>query len=150
MTPSPRFRSLRTQFLSGTVLVIALVMAAVFVVVDHRQQAAIVGELQRRGEAVARSLATTSQAPLLLYNFIALEQNAVRVASEADVLYAIVLDADGVVAAHSRHPEKAGTVLTGPVDRRAGEAETILVQETTVDDEAIYDVAVPVVVDRIR
>jgi two-component system sensor histidine kinase AtoS len=149
--PRARFRSLRTQFLSGTVLVIVLVMAAVFVVVDHRQQAAIVGELQRRGEALARGLAATSQAPLLLYNFTALEQNVVRTASEADVLYAIILDADGVVAAHSRHPEEVGAVLAGAVARRALETGPILVQETRgVDDEAIYDVAVPVLVERTR
>lgn len=149
MRPPP-FRSLRTQFLSGTVLVIALLMAAVFAVVDHRQQAAIVGELQRRGEALARSLAATSQGPLLLYNFVVLEQNAVRAASEADVLYAIVLDADGLVAAHSGHPEAVGTVLTGSVDRRARETGTILIQETAVDDEAVYDIAVPVMVERTR
>lgn len=146
----PRFQSLRTQFLCGTVLVIALVMAAVFVMVDHRQQAAIVGELQRRGEVLARGLATASQAPLLLYDFTALEQNAVRVASEADVLYAIVLDAEGLVAAHSRHPELVGAVLTGPVDQRARETGAMLVQETTVEAEAIYDVAVPIVVQRTR
>ena len=66
---------------------------------------------------LARDLAAISQAPLLLYNFTALEQNVARVAAEADVLYAIVLDAEGRVAAHSRRPERVGLVLPGEVDR---------------------------------
>ncbi|MBI2492921.1 MAG: PAS domain-containing protein [Candidatus Rokubacteria bacterium] len=104
-------RSLHAKFLGGTLLVLALVMAAVLVVVEQRQRAAIVGELQRRGEVLARNLAAMSYGPLLLYNFTALEQNVARVGAEADVVYAIVLDADGKIAAHSRRPERVGEAL---------------------------------------
>ena len=113
-----RLKSLRAKFLGGTLLVIALVMAAVLVVVDHRQRAAIIEEVQRRGEVIARNLAAISYGPLLLYNYTALEQNVARVAGEADVVYALVLDADGRVAAHSRDPERVGAVLEGLVHRR--------------------------------
>ena len=106
-----KLRSLRTKLLLGTLLVIAFVMTAVMVVVDHRQRAAIIAEVQRRGEVIARNLAAISYGPLLLYNYTALEQNVARVAGEADVVYALVLDADGRVAAHSSHPERVGAVL---------------------------------------
>lgn len=145
------FGSLRARLLGGTVLVTVLVMAAVFIVVDHAQQAAIVGEVHRRGEALARGLAASSQGPLLLYNFTALEQNVVRVTSETDVRYAIVHDHEGNVAAHSAHPEYVGRRLDTEVDRGAVEASATLVQETvTADGEGVYDFAVPVVVDRRR
>src|SRR5439155_1027139 len=111
--PAMRPGSLRAKLLLGTFLVIALVMTGVFVVVEHRQSAAIVIEVQRRGEVLARSLAAISHAPILLYNFTALEQNVVRVAEEPDVVYAFILDADGTVAAHSRHPERVGLSLKG-------------------------------------
>ncbi len=143
-----RLESLRSKFLWGTLLVIAFVMTAVMVVVEHRQRAAIIEEVQRRGEVVARNLAAISYGPLLLYNYTALEQNVARVVGEADIVYAFVLDADGRVAAHSSHPERVGAVLEGPVHGQAARASELLVQETvTSRGEAIYDFAVPVQVE---
>ena len=115
-------RSLRAKLLLGTFLVIVLVMAAVVVVVEHTLRVAIIDEVQRRGEALARNLAAISHSPLLLYNFTALEQNVVRATAEHDVVYAVVLDADGKVAAHSRYPERVGLLLRGAVPERAASA----------------------------
>jgi PAS domain S-box-containing protein len=124
-------------------------MVTVIVVVDHRQRVAIIGEVHRRGEVLARNLAAISYGPLLLYNFTALEQNVARVGAEADVRYAIVLDADGRVAAHSRYPARVGVPLPGPVSAQAARTEVLLVQEAADGDSgrAIYDFAVPVHVD---
>jgi len=142
-----RARSLRTRLLWGTLLIIAVVMAAVMVVVEHRQRTAIVDEVQRRGEVLARGLAASAQAPLLLYNFTALEQNVAQAAAEDDVPYAIVLDPDGRVAAHSERPERVGLLLHSAMDRRAAEATGPLVQEATIETgEGIYDFAVPIIV----
>src|SRR2546425_6975123 len=119
-------------------------MTAVMVVVEHRQRAAIIEEVQRRGEVIARNLAAISYGPLLLYNYTALEQNVARVAGEADVVYALVLDADGKVAAHSSHPERVGAVLEGPAHRRAAPAGGAPGPETgAARGGAIYDLAPP-------
>ncbi len=140
--------SLRAKFLWGTVSVIALVMATVIAVVDYHQRRAIVDEVERRGEVLARSLAASSHTPLLLYNFTALEQNVARVAAEGDVIYAIVIDAEGKVAAHSQHPERVGLTLPDEVDRRAAAAIEPLTQERRRRSGAsIYDFSVPVIVD---
>lgn len=146
---APVRHSLRARFLAGTVLVIVLVMVTVIVVVDHRQRVAIIGEVHRRGEVLARNLAAISYGPLLLYNFTALEQNVARVGAEADVRYAIVLDADGRVAAHSRHPARVGVPLPGPVSAQAARTDALLIQDAADGDSgrAIYDFAVPVHVD---
>ncbi len=147
-----RFVSLQAKFLWGTVLVLALVMVALMVIAEHRQRAAIIAEVQERGTVLARSLAAISTGPLLLYNFTALEQNVARVAKEADVKYAIVLDLEGKVAAHSRHPELVGSILKDPVSERAALAEAPLVQEAVLEGsrESLYDFAVPVQVERQR
>ena len=128
-------------------LVFVPVMSAVILVVEHRQRSAIVHEVHRRGEVLARTLGAASQGPLLLYNFTALEQNVARVAREADVSYAIVLDADGRIAAHSRHPDRVGSLLTG---RDAG--DTPLVRERRKSDtgEALFEFTVPIMVERRR
>src|SRR3989475_8186653 len=119
-------------------------MTAVMVVVEHRQRAAIIEEVQRRGEVIARNLAAISYGPLLLYNYTVLEQNVARVAGEADVIYALVLDSDGRVAAHSSHPERVGAVLEGPAHRRAGPAGGAPRPETgTARGGGSYDLAPP-------
>jgi len=134
------------------ILVLLIVMAAVFVVVEHGQRSTIIAEVQRRGESITRNLAALSSGPLLLYNFTALEQNVVRVAAETDVVYATILDAEGKVAVHSRHPELVGTKPDSLVDRQAAETNSFQVQETTLADtgEAIYDFAVPVTMEKQR
>jgi two-component system nitrogen regulation sensor histidine kinase GlnL len=142
-----RPRSLQTKLLWGTVLVICLVMAAVIVVVEYRQRIAVIEEARRRGEVLTRDLAAVSQAPLLLYHFTALEQHAARLATEEDVRYAIILDAEGRVAAHSSRPEHVGLVLPGEVDRRAVATLDPLVQEArTETGEVVDDFAVAVLV----
>ncbi|OLC34559.1 MAG: hypothetical protein AUH81_12200 [Candidatus Rokubacteria bacterium 13_1_40CM_4_69_5] len=142
------FRSLRAKLLWGTVMVIVLVMAAVVVVVERRQRETIIEEFERRGEVLVRNLAAISYGPLLLYNFTALEQNVARVAAEADVVYAVVLDAEGKVAAHSRRPERVGASPEGLVQERAAQTNAPLIQDTVAggSGEALYDFAVPVLV----
>jgi len=112
-------RSLQARFLWATVLVIFVLMTAVIVIVEHRQRAGIIGEVERRGEVLTRNLAALSHAPLLLYNCTALEQNVARVGSEEDVRYAIILDAESRVAAHSVRPDRVGAMLDDVVSRRA-------------------------------
>lgn len=147
--PRFAFHSLQARLLCLTGLGLVGIMCAVIVVVDHRQRETIIAEVERRGQVIAASLAATSYGPLLLYNFTALEQNVARVSAETDIVYAMVLDAEGKVAAHSAHPERVGFRLEGPVHERAAGAESLLIQHTVFEDtgEPTYDFAVPVAVD---
>src|SRR5206468_12033633 len=101
-------RSLRAKLLLGTFLVIVLVMTAVIVVVEHRQRAAIIGEVQRRGEVLARNLAAISYTPLLLYNFTALGQKFVRVPPDLAAVTAVVLAAVARWGRPGRYPDRVG------------------------------------------
>jgi len=143
-----RLGSLQARFLVGSVLIFLVVMAGVIAVVEYRQRAAIIEEVLRRGEVITRDLAAVSSPALLLYSFTDLEQHVDRVRANADVVYAIILDAEGKVAAHSRRPDLVGQVLSSPVDRRAMAADVLLVQETVRQNrpEGMYDFAVPVLV----
>jgi sensor histidine kinase regulating citrate/malate metabolism len=100
-----RWLSLQTQLTAATVLVIALTMAVLIAIVEQRQRAAIINEVQRRGEALAKNLAAISSGPLVLRNFAALQQTVTRMARDTDVEYAIILDAEGNVAASSEGSE---------------------------------------------
>src|SRR5262249_62049281 len=99
--PSFPARSLHLKLLWGTTLVICVVMGAVLLVVEHRQRAAVIDEAHRRGEIPARDLAAVSQAPLLLYNFPALEQNVAPFAAGADAHSRTIRAAEGRAAARA-------------------------------------------------
>jgi two-component system sensor histidine kinase AtoS len=147
MPAALRPRSLQARLLWGTVPVIFLVMVSVLAVVEQRQRTAIVDETERRGQVLAKDLAAISQSHLLLYNFTALEQNVARLASEQDVVYALILDADGRLVADSGRPERIGQILTGAVDRRAADVTEPLMQDTTTrSGRPLYDFAAPILV----
>jgi len=142
-----RPRSLQARLLWGTVPVIFLVMVSVLIVVEQRQRTAVIDETERRGQVLAKDLAAISQSHLLLYNFTALEQNVARLAAEQDVVYALILDADGRLVADSGRPERIGQILTNAVDRRAAETAEPLMQDTTTrSGRALYDFAAPIIV----
>jgi PAS domain S-box-containing protein len=146
-----RFVSLQTKFLVGTLLVVAAVMSALVLIAEHRQREAIIREVQKRGDALARDLAAISTGPLVLYSYTQLEQNVTRLTTETDVAYAMILDRDGRVAAHSHRPEIVGTLLTGPVLDRILSTEGALAQEIPGSDRGdLYDFAVPIRVDAER
>ena len=143
-----RLGSLQARFLLGSVLIFLVVMTGVLAVVEYGQRAAIIEEVLRRGEVITRDLAAISSPSLLLYSFTDLEQNVDRVRANADVVYAIIVDAEGKVAAHSGRPELVGRVLSAPLDRRAVATDVLLVQETLRQSrhDGVYDFAVPVLV----
>jgi PAS domain S-box-containing protein len=143
----PVFVSLRTKLLIGTILIVAALMAAVTVVVEHRQRTTIIEEVHRRGTALAEGLAGVSAGALLLYNFTALEQNVVRFDRETDVTYATILDRLGQVVAHSRTPSAVGSTPSDPVSLRAIADAPVLQETVGPDGEAIYDLSVPIQVE---
>jgi PAS domain S-box-containing protein len=122
-------------------------MAAVTVVVEHRQRTTIIEEVHRRGTALAEGLAAVSAGALLLYNYTALEQNAVRFDREADVAYVVILDRLGQVVAHSRAPGSMGETLSDAVSLRALAAAPVLQETSGPYGEALYDIAVPILVE---
>jgi PAS domain S-box-containing protein len=152
--PSPRpgtgrrFLSLRTKLLAGTLLVVAAVMSALVTIVELHLREAIIREVRQRGMVLARDLGAVSTGPLVLYHYTQLEQHVARLGDEADVVYAMILDRDGRVAAHNQRPEMIGTVLSDAMLERILSTEAPLAQElVTPKGEALYDFAVPMSVD---
>jgi two-component system sensor histidine kinase AtoS len=140
--------SIHTKLVLGTVLVVAVLMAAVTGVVERRQRRAIVGHAERQGTVLAENLVAISTGPLLLYHYTALEQNVARLVAEFDdVTYAIIHDREGTVAAHGGEPGVVEAVTRDPVAARAlGEAPAV--QEVQVPGgRVLLDVAAPILVE---
>jgi PAS domain S-box-containing protein len=143
--PWLHWMSLQARLTTGAVFVIALTMAVLIGIVEQRQRAAILNEVQRRGEGLAKNLAAIS-APLLLRNLATLEQTLNRMTRDTDVDYALILDAEGKVAASSQAPEAVGFVPDDAVSRAAVATQTLLVQERLLarTGHVFYDFAYPV------
>src|SRR5438552_147762 len=109
ITP-PTFGLRQKLLLTFTGLLISLTLV-LLLVVESRQRASIVRQMEKRGVTIATALAAGSTKSLLTYNFPALEQDAEQTAHDPDVLYIIILDRGGLVAAYSGHDEEQGKVL---------------------------------------
>ena len=137
---------LRQKFLLAFLSVVLGLVAGLLLLVERRQRLTIVHEIEKRGLTIATHLAAVSTKSLLTYNFVALEQDAEKVSQDQDILYTIVLDREGRVAAYSGHDEYQGLHLPDPVSQHAMQATAPLVQHVPRrgGDPEHYDIAVPV------
>src|SRR5215472_3934291 len=126
-TPHALFGLRQKLFLTCIGLVIVLTLG-LLLIVESRQRASIVRQMERRGETIAAHLAAVSTKSLLTYNFVTLEQDAAQTAQERDVLYTIILDRDGRVAVYSGHNEQQGMMLSDPVSQQAAQTTAQLIQ----------------------
>jgi sensor histidine kinase regulating citrate/malate metabolism len=101
---------LRTKLALSVVCLVVLLTAVMMVVVEHRERKAIEAQVRKRGLTIARNLAAVSTNALVTYNYVLLEQQVERLAQEEDVVYVIILDREGRVAAHSQHSDLQGNV----------------------------------------
>lgn len=136
---------LQTRLILCSTLLIVLIMALVFLLVEKRQSETIQEEAKKRGMAIAQNLASVSTNALLTYNYVILEQNAERVALEEDISYVIIHDKENKVAAYSQHAEKQGMVLTDDVSQGALVAREPLIQSTFSSQRTrLLDISIPV------
>ena len=140
--------SLKAKLIAGMVIVLLIVMIAVIAMVEYQQRVAIIEEARTRGMLLARNLASVSTNALMLYNYTALEQYATKLGWEQDVLYAVILDKEGGIAAYSGRPEYATSVPRRPEEpatRVPGpRVRDIVLAETR---EPAFDIEVPVIVE---
>jgi PAS domain S-box-containing protein len=137
---------LKTRFMISSGTVLFVLMAIIVLLVGRRFSQSIREEVKGRGLAVAQSIAAVSTGALLTYNYVALEQNAEQASQGADLVYVIILNKEGSVAAFSGHEGWQGKSLDDPVNRLALVAASPLVQPLIWEEtgERALDVVVPV------
>jgi signal transduction histidine kinase/ActR/RegA family two-component response regulator len=137
---------LRGRFFRSMILIIIIVMGGVFIVVEKNNRDVILMEGKKRAFSNALYLASLSRAPLLMYDYTKLEQNVDEVAKEADVVYAMILDRNGSVLAHSNRDDLIGRILDDPLSLRAASSKEHLIQdyESPETGEDIWDVTCPI------
>src|SRR5262245_47175838 len=145
--PFQAFSLRHKLFLTFSGLVLCLTLS-LLLIVESRQRASIVREMEQRGQTIATHLAAVSTKSLLTYNYVILVQDAERTAQARGVLYTIILDRDGRVAAYSGRHEQEGLILLDAVSQQAAAAMTTLIQRVPATRRMAehYDIAVPVFV----
>ncbi|ETX02085.1 MAG: hypothetical protein ETSY1_04885 [Candidatus Entotheonella factor] len=150
----PTFGLQRKLSFAFTVLVLGLILSHL-IVFENRYRNSIVAQVEKRGTTIAEHLAAVSRNSLTTYNWTALSQDVNNVSSDSDVLYAIILQHDNKVAAHSERPDLRGEFLpSDPVHQKAIETDVTLTQYVPRGPDVpsdYYDVAAPIfVADKLK
>lgn len=103
-------------------------------------------QVERRGIAMAESLAATSRLALATYNYIALEQSVNQFNQDPDTAYIIIHDKEGRVAAYRGRADLQGKLLEDAVSMNAIRAKDVLIQQNLMgpNHTPVLDIAIPV------
>ena len=137
---------LRSKLMVGIIILLCLLMSATILVVEHRMRESILDEFLKRGLSVGRNLTAVNTNYITTYNYVNIEQSVEKIAEENNLAYAMVLLFDGEVAAYSGNGDIKQEVLSGDINKRALQAEKVLVQYGkfgSAEDE-FCDIAVPI------
>lgn len=137
--------SLRTKFALHIVVSIAFLFAVLIPGIVYLQQRTVLEEARERGFQITKVFAHSSVQAIVAEDFLVMRQIIDSVASDPNVLYAMILDPSGRLIMHSDMRE-VGRTLADPSSRRAAQAERPLLQEVWRPRRHAYDFAVPIYV----
>jgi serine phosphatase RsbU (regulator of sigma subunit) len=103
-------------------------------------------QLRRKGLALVRNVAASSQAAIAVMDFLFLtEVIGSTVRGDDEILYGILMDNERRALVHSQ-PQLAGRVLDTPADRAAAGFQEVGIQEVSRGGERVLEVIAPVLV----
>ncbi len=145
--PAERYRSLslRTKFACHTVASISILFAILIPGIVYLQERTVLSETRERGLQITKVFAHSSVQALVADDFLVMRQIINSIASDVDVLYAMILEPSGHLIMHSDMRE-AGRTYTDRLSQRAAQTERPLVQEVRRRGLYAYDFAVPIYV----
>ena len=137
--------SLRAKFALPIALFVVLLFGALIPGVLYLQTRTVLEGARERGLDLTKIFAHSSVQAVVSDDFLALRQIINSMASEQDVLYAMILDPSGRLLVHS-DMRQAGHTYTDELSKTATQTTAPLVQEGKVGAVRMYDFAVPIYV----
>jgi signal transduction histidine kinase len=128
-------------------LLIVLLIGSSAFLVEQRQRTAIVQEVEKRVLVMAEALAGAVASDLLTYNYVSIEQTLDQFKKKPDLVYAVVLDKQGNVAAQFIPNYPLGQLLQRRNDLKPGEATMDQLHLPGTERETVYDVRLPVTIE---
>jgi adenylate cyclase len=130
--------------IAGTLIIIlSLAVVSLGVVTFTRQNAILRNEMKSRAATLAHQLANVGKEGLLTKQELPVFSTITDIQKRDDVVYAMVMDDEGKVFAHSDFSRK-GAVLTAPSDQAALKADALLFQETGSGSHSVLDATIPI------
>ncbi|MGA2821816.1 MAG: ATP-binding protein [Anaerolineales bacterium] len=141
--------TLRTKFILTTNLMVVLLVASAAILAEIQQRNAIIEEVKKRALILASGLADASTNSLVTYNYVGVEQSLAVATRSPDVVYAVVLDKEGNVAASSIRDTPSRRILLEEKEPAPAGTDPLIRQRRIPGSpaETVYDVAVPVMVE---
>ncbi len=136
--------SVRYKIAGTLILILSLAVASLGVVTFARQNAILRNEMKSRAATLAHQLANVGKEGLLTKQEMPVYSTITDILNRDDVVYALVLDTEGRVFAHSDLSKK-GSLPNEASDAAAQKAGELLFQETTFNNDAVLDATVPIV-----
>jgi signal transduction histidine kinase len=128
-------------------LLLLLVIVGAAFLVESRQRIAIVQEVEKRALVMAQALVSTTTSDLLTYNYVSIEQTVQQFGKKPDLVYAVVTDKEGNVAAQFvRNYPLTQLLDKGPARKNGGPAGQQL-RLPGGEHDVVYDVRLPVMVE---
>jgi class 3 adenylate cyclase len=135
--------SLRYKIAGTLIVILSLAVASLGFVTFARQNAILRNEMKSRAATLAHQLANAGKEGLLTKQEMPVFSTITDILNRDDVVYAMVLDTEGRVFAHSDLAKK-GSVPGGAADGAAQKADGLLFQETLFNNDAVLDVTIPI------
>ncbi len=136
---------LGTKFALQAAVSITLLFAVLIPGVVYLQKRTVLEDVQERGLQLTKVFGHASVQALVADDFLVLRQMVNSMASEPDVLYAMIHDPSGRLLVHSNMQE-TGKTYTDRLSQQAAVSERPLVQEVWNTGLTAYDFAVPIYV----
>jgi signal transduction histidine kinase len=89
----------RTKLALMVNLLLLLLVAGSAFLFEHRQRTATIQEVEKRALIMAQAIDSAVAADLMTYNYVSIEQTVRKFGEKPDVVYVVVLDKEGGVAA---------------------------------------------------
>jgi class 3 adenylate cyclase len=135
--------SLRYKIAGTLIVILSLAVASLGVVTFARQNAILRNEMKSRAATLAHQLANVGKEGLLTKQEMPVFSAITDILKRDDVVYAMVQDTEGRVFAHSDLSKK-GLIVREASDAAALKAGDLLFQETVLNNDAVLDVTVPI------
>src|SRR5574341_1428250 len=136
--------SVRYKIAGTLIMVLGLAVVSLGIVTFTRQNAIFRQEMKSRAQILAQQLANVGKEGLLTKQELPVFSAITDMQKRDDVVYAMVVDHEGKVFAHSDFSRK-GTFLSDSSDKAALKGGALLFQETVFDNDSVLDAAIPIV-----
>lgn len=130
--------------IAGTlIIVLSLTVITLGVVTFASQKAILQKEMKARASILVQQLASVGKEALLTNQDLPIVSTITDIQKRDDVVYAMIMDNEGKVFAHSDFSLK-GKILADAVDMAAFNADAMIFQETVLKDDFVLDAAIPI------